>query len=156
MTNLGDFNLSQLQSKADEEISFCIDTDCSRSLQKDDQEVTLNQVNFWLGGVTQSVIACVGLLGNFISITIFGRAKLRNTFHLFLVVLAFWDLCYLILTLTEEFLNMYDIVNQGRSFHHPKYIPTRLFSILYPKIIHPFKAIFLMASEYFTVVISLD
>ena len=145
-----------MQNNVNEQMNFCIDTNCTNALEEGRQGITLNQINYWLGGVTQSVIAGVGLLGNLISITIFGRTKLRNTFHLLLVVLALWDLGYLILTLTEEVLNMYDINKQGKSFHHPEYVPTNFFFIMYPKFIHPFKPIFLMASEYFTVVISLD
>ena len=154
--NVKDWSSFNISSVANEEINFCVDTDCTKSLQKECQECTLSLVNFWLGGVTQSVIACFGIFGNLISITIFGQRKLRNTFHLFLVVLAFWDLGYLILTLIEEIFNMYDIINQGKSFHHPNYVPTGLYTVLYPKFIHPFKSIFLMASEYFTVVISID
>ena len=145
-----------MHSNGNEQIIFCIDTNCTNPLEEGRLGMNLNQINLWLGGVTQSAIACVGIFGNLISIIIFGCTKLRNTFHMFLVMLAVWDLGYLILTLAEEVLDMYDIKNQGKSFHHPDYVPTNLFFILYPKFIHPFKPIFLMASEYFTVVISLD
>ena len=111
---------------------------------------------FWLDGVVRCSIACIGIMGNIVTIIIFSSKELRSTFHIFLVVLAWFDLGYLFLTLLEEIPQMQDIVSQGTTYPDPKCNLNIVWVYLYPLFIHPLQYVFLTASEYFTMVISID
>ena len=137
-------------------ITLCSLTNCSISWNEGLPISDLIQVYFWLGVVVQCVIACTGLLGNTLSVLIFTSKELRSTFHMLLVVLAFFDLGCLIPTIIEVIVYMYDYKTQGTVFPDPSYKPNVVFFYLYPKFIRPLEFICLLASEYFTVIMSLD
>ena len=117
---------------------------------------TLVQIYFWLDGVLRSIVASVGLLGNIFAMIVFSSKELKSNFNLLLSVLALFDSGYLILTLIEEALQMYDITSQGTLYPDPIYDPNVLWVNLYPKFIRPFKFIFFTAAEFFTVLIAVD
>ena len=56
----------------------------------------------------------------------------------------------------EKILKTYDFYTQATVFPDPKYTPSLMFFYLYPKLIRPFEFIFILASEYCTVIMSLD
>ena len=137
-------------------ITTCNKTICSTSWDEGYDKHELTHIYFGLGIVTQFLIACVGLIGNALSILIFTTRELRSTFHMLLVVLAFFDSSCLILIVLEKILKTYDFCTQATVFPDPKYTPSLMFFYLYPKLIRPFEFIFILASEYCTVIMSLD
>ena len=123
-----------------------------------DNNILASYINayFWICGVGVCSIATVGILGSIFSIAAFTSKHLTNTFHMFLVILAFFDLCFSLLILLSSILQIYDIKFQGTTFLDPNWTPNKAWINLYPYFIHPFKYTFLTASEIFTVIISVD
>ena len=72
-------------------ITTCNKNICSISWDEGYDEHDLRQIYFGVGIVTQFIIAFVGLIGNALSALIFTSRELRSTFHMLLVVLAFFD-----------------------------------------------------------------
>ena len=134
-----------------EDFDSCYNINCTNSCNEEYGKETLLKVHFWLSGVTQCTVASIGLLGNILSITVFSSKELRSTFHVLLVVLAVWDLGYLILSLLEGPLVIYDTTTKKEKFRGTEFIRNPVYLALYPKVIYPFKTIFVLASEYFTV-----
>ena len=138
-----------------------INTDCSEYINKDNPwkdpyKTTLVNTYFWFDGVTRSVISSIGIIGNIITIILFSSKDLRSTFHMFLVVLACFDLGYLFLTLLEEIPQMQDIHNQETTYPDPECNLNKVWVLLYPHFIHPFQYIFMTAAEYLTIIICVD
>ena len=71
-------------------ITTCNKYNCSTSWDEGYDKHELTHIYFGLGIVTQFLIACVGLIGNALSILIFTTRELRSTFHMLLVSLAFF------------------------------------------------------------------
>ena len=113
------------------------------------------QVYFWIS-VSLCIVAGVGILGNILNICVFLSKELRTTFHVFLVILAIFDVGFLLLTLLTAILQIHDITSQGTTYPDPIWNPNEVWIRLYPHFIRPFKYIFLTASELFTVIISVD
>ena len=134
----------------------CADITCVSPWKEGSEKETLVQVYFWLDGVVRCVIASIGFLGNIFTMIVFSSKELRSTFHVLLVVLAFFDLGYLILTLLEEILHIYDITTKGCTYPDPNCNPNQIWVILFPEFIHPLQYVFLTASEFFTVALSVD
>ena len=137
----------------------CVKIECRYPFEKGtDTETYERHLNayYMLSGITICVIACVGIVGNIFTIIIFNSKELKSTFHTFLVVLAIFDLGLLVLNLLVSALQIHDIKTQGRTYPDSKWEPTAIWIKLYPKFIHPFKYIFWTASEFFTVIISVD
>ena len=145
-----------MQANDTEDFDSCYDINCTHSCNEELEKETLLKIHFWLSGVTQCTIASIGLLGNILSIAVFSSKELRSTFHVLLVILAVLDLGYLILSLLEGPLVIYDITTQKEKYQGKEFVRNVVYLALYPKIIYPFKSIFFLASEYFTVVISVD
>ena len=80
----------------------------------------------------------------------------RSTFHANLVVLAMFDMAYISHVMLEEIPKMTDYFNQGTISPDPKCIPNPVYVVLYPKFIWPMSNVYMTASIYMTVVISLD
>ena len=123
---------------------------------KDPDKTTLVNTYFWFDGVTRSVISSIGIIGNFITIILFSSKDLRSTFHMFLVVLACFDLGYLFLTLLEEIPQMQDIYNQETTYPDPECNLNKVWVLLYPNFIRPFQYVFITAAEYLTIIICVD
>ena len=117
---------------------------------------TLVQIYFWFDGISRCSVASIGLFANVFAMFTFSSKELKSTFNLLLIVLAVFDSGYLVLTLFEELLQIYDISTQGTLYPDPIYIPNQIWVNLYPKFIRPFKFIFFTASEFFTVLIAVD
>ena len=113
------------------------------------------QVYFWIS-VSLCIFSGFGILGNILNICVFLSKELRTTFHMFLVILAIFDLGFLLLILLTSILQIYDIISDGTTYPDPNWNPNKVWIGLYPHFIRPFKYIFLTASELFTVVISVD
>ena len=116
----------------------------------------LNHMYFWLEGVVQNVLAGIGLLGNIFAICVFSSKYLRSTFHTYLIALAFFDTGYICIAMFQEILQMNHIVNNGSAYPNPNGHPNPIWATLYPHLFHPFHGIFACASEFFTVIISID
>ena len=111
---------------------------------------------FWICGVGLCIIAGFGILGNIVNIALFTSKDLRSTFHMYLVVLAIFDLGFLFLESMTSILQIYDVKCQGTISPDPNWTPNEFWIMFYPYLIRPFKYTFLTASEIFTVVISVD
>ena len=104
----------------------------------------------------QCVIAGIGFIGNIVTIFVFTSKSLRSNFHAYLTALACFDLGYTFTILVHEGLQMHDLLSAGRSYIDPKYTPNQVWVMLYPQVLYPFLGVFAFASQYFTVIISLD
>ena len=116
----------------------------------------LNETYFWLECVVQCVIAGIGLIGNIFTIFVFTSPSLRSNFHAYLTALACFDLGYTFTVLVHEALQMHDLLSAGRCYIDPEYTPNNTWLMLYPQVLYPFLGVFAFASQYFTVIISLD
>ena len=111
---------------------------------------------FWLGGVIICIISGLGVIFNSIIILVFSNKTLKSTFHMFLIVLAVFDLGFSLLSMMVSILEINDINTQGTTYPDPKWDPSQLWIKFYPHFIHPFKYILISASECFTVLMSID
>ena len=100
-------------------------TECADPWNENEKD-TLVQIYFWFDGVSRCSVASIGLLGNVFAMFIFSSKELKSTFNLLLIVLAVFDSGYLILTLFEELLQIYDISTQGTLYPDPIYIPNQI------------------------------
>ena len=76
--------------------SNCTDFDqCECPFNEGPEKDNLVGIFFWLDGITRLVIAGIGIFGNVFTISILSSGELRSTFHIFLVILAGFDLGYL-------------------------------------------------------------
>jgi hypothetical protein len=62
----------------------------------------INEVAFWLDGVTTSIVAILGVMSNILACCILTRPKMKNSFNLCLVALASIDTIYLLATILES------------------------------------------------------
>ncbi len=113
----------------------------------------LEELEFWGDHVIITCIASIGILGNLITIVLFNKRDLRSTFHANLSVLAFFDLGYLTINLFNVILNIFDYIKNSSLHDGP---PNDVWVALFPFFIWPFSNIFLTASMYMTVAISID
>jgi hypothetical protein len=69
---------------------------CNQTRLTKDNQIILNEVGYWLEGVSQATIGIVGILGNIIAMKIFlsGGAKFNTIFYRLLVILLFTQTCY--------------------------------------------------------------
>ena len=111
---------------------------------------------FWFGGVIICIISGLGVILNSIIISVFSHNTLKSTFHMFLIVLAVFDLGFSLLSMMVSILEINDINTQGTTYPDPKWDPSQLWIKIYPHFIHPFKYILISASECFTLVMSID
>ena len=75
---------------------------------------------------------------------------------MFFLSLSVFDFGYLSLTLLEEIPQMVDIQSQGKTYPDPECNLNHVWLYLYPRLIYPMQYVLLTASEYFTVILSLD
>ena len=137
--------------------SNCTDFDqCECPWNNGPEKDSLVSIFFWLDGVSRLVIAGIGIFGNIFTISILSSGELRSTFHIFLVILACFDLGYLFLTFLEEVPQIQDIITQNTTYPDKNCKLNEAWAVLYPYFIHPVQYIFLTSSEYLTVAISID
>ena len=99
----------------------------------------------------------IGIIGNIITITIFSRKELRSTFHASLSVLSTFDLGLVTVTTIDAILQLVDINGvHGTSYPDTRAISNKTWLSLYPYVLWPFENIFMTASIFMTVIISID
>ena len=104
-----------------------------------------------------TVIGIFGFFGNLLTIIIFNRKELRSTFHASLSVLALFDLGFLFVIIFDTILQLVDLAGPYKSsYPDSESEPNKLWIALYPYVLWPFENIFMTASIYMTVVISVD
>jgi hypothetical protein len=129
---------------------------CPDPWNEPDYSAILKGLNFLVDGVLTAIICVIGILGNLLTIVIFNKAELRSTFHANLCVLASFDLFYLLITLFDVSLQLFDLSLYGKSYPDPDAKPNMIWVVLYPYLIWPLGNILMTASMYMTVAISID
>lgn len=108
----------------------------------------LYSAKFWLEGVTQVILAVLGVITNLISIYVLSRKELRNTFNQLLIILAIFDILYLCLVFIDSI---------GQVFHSYLYNDTPdWYKILTPHLLYPGKAIVLTSSIFMMISIAVE
>ena len=99
---------------------------------------------FWVHGILLCVIAIPGFLMNLAAIFVLSiRKEMKNTFNYLLISLFVFDNMCLLFYLVDSF-------TYGLGFH------TKIFEVLYPHFILPFRNISLAASIFMTVGITYE
>eukprot|EP00093_Oithona_nana_P006238 06238.XXX_21480_19025_1 [CDS] Oithona nana genome sequencing. len=109
----------------------------------EDSKYWMEFINFWVGGVVQTLSIIFGFVGNLVFIFILTRKELRNSFNLLLVALAMFDLCFLIGAQLESIR-----VSFGCS--------TNVHIILFPYLLYPGKELAMTGSIFMIVAIALE
>ncbi len=135
-------------------------TNCSCTLDGSEvhEEPRLKYLDFWVDGVLTAVFSLLGILGNFVTILIFSRKEVQSTFHTNLTVLAVFDLSFNFICGLDASLKAFDF---DKNVVHSEWAcqgtgPNPAWVGLYPYVFWPFSNIFMTASMYMTVAISID
>ena len=117
----------------------------------------LKDLEFVGDGLFTSIVCLVGMIGNLSAILVFNRPELRSTFHANLSVLAAFDFAYTLVRSIDSLLKWIDYY-QDTSHLMPceGSYPNILWITLYPYVVWPLSNIFMTASMYMTVAISID
>ncbi|CAB4057254.1 TAAR [Lepeophtheirus salmonis] len=107
----------------------------------DSEKIILSTVNFWMRGVSQTVIAILGIIGNVISSIIISRKEMRNSFNLLLVSLAVFDSTYLFGSILESFREEFLMASDAHI-------------LLFPYLLYPLSQMAFTASIFMTVAIA--
>ena len=121
--------------------------ECECPWEEEQSKENVVSMFFWFDGVTRLVIAGVGLFGNIFTIIILNSRELKSTFHMFLAVLAGFDLCYLFPTFLEEVPQMEDIIHQKTTYPYQDFMKLRVMSITMC-ILSTFSVTFEFANSY--------
>ena len=82
---------------------------------------------------------------------------MRSTFHANLSVLAFYDLLFILVCLFDSMLHLVDLGGPHKaSYPDPDSRPNKLWLGLYPYFLWPFSNIFMTASMFMTIAVSID
>lgn len=103
----------------------------------------VDEVSFWMEGVSQTIIAILGIIGNIVASIILSRKEMRNAFNLLLVTMACFDSTYLFGSILESFRKQFNLASN-------------LHIILFPCLLYPFNQIAITASIFMTVAIALE
>ncbi|XP_040563468.1 FMRFamide receptor [Lepeophtheirus salmonis] len=117
------------------------DTDCPTSDQA--SEYLINQVKFWVEGVSLSLVAIIGAIGNILSIIVLSHPDLRNSFNLLLIGLSIFDSIYVFVSFLEALRKSFGIVSN-------------VHLQLYPHFIYPSQMISLTGSVFLIISISFE
>ena len=71
------------------------------------EQLLLYDVKYWMEGVTQLSLACIGVTTNLVSIYVLSRQELVNTFNQLLIALAIFDILYLIIAFLDSLGKLY-------------------------------------------------
>ena len=82
--------LENLTSTARVTDDLGVTLDCPR-FEEEDMALLIG-FTFWVEGVLQTVLASLGIVGNFVSIFVLTRKSMRNAFNLLLVTLGEFDI----------------------------------------------------------------
>ena len=112
----------------------------------DEDRYLLEKVSFVIEGVVQTIVAILGIFGNFLaSYILCTRKEMRNAFNLLLVTMACFDSLYLFGSILESFRKP-DVFNMATSTH----------TVLFPYLLYPFTQFGLTASIFMTIAIALE
>lgn len=110
----------------------------------DDEAMKMvDEFSFWIEGVTQTIIAILGICGNIVAGFILSRREMRNAFNLLLVTLACFDSTYLFGSILESFRKQFLLVSN-------------VHIILFPYLLYPFNQMAITGSIFMTVAIALE
>ncbi|TRY79731.1 hypothetical protein TCAL_16111, partial [Tigriopus californicus] len=115
--------------------------DCPKFEPSDDHFI--KQWAFWTDGVTKTIVAILGIIGNIVAIRVLTRVSMRNSFNLLLVTLALIDSTYLVGAILESL---------RKRFH----VESDLQLVMFPYFLYPLNSIALTASIFMTVAIALE
>ena len=102
-------------------------------------------LRFWIEGIFLSVVGCIGIMGNLISLHILRKDSMRKTsFDEMLTHLLILDTIMVIFFLLDSMTT--NVFEQTPDWY----------IILYPYVIHPGKAIFVSATVFMVVAVSAD
>ena len=106
-------------------------------------------LRFWIEGIFLSVVGCIGIMGNLISLHILRKDSMRKTsFDEMLTHLLILDTIMVIFFLLDHMTTNVFGQTDGQT---PDW-----YKILYPYVIHPGKAIFVSATVFMVVAVSAD
>ena len=124
--------------------TYIMGLDCPVFDEEDRQ--LLEKVSFVIEGVVQTIVAILGIFGNFLaSYILCTRKEMRNAFNLLLVTMACFDSLYLFGSILESFRKP-DVFNMATSTH----------TVLFPYLLYPFTQFGLTASIFMTIAIALE
>ena len=110
-----------------------------------DNQRKLFFLRFWIEGIILSVVGCIGIMGNLISLHILRKDSMRKTsFDEMLTHLLILDTIMVIFFLLDSMTT--NVFEQTPDWY----------IILYPYVIHPGKAIFVSATVFMVVAVSAD
>ena len=112
----------------------------------DEEAQLLQKVSFAIEGVSQTIVAILGIIGNSLaSYILCTRKEMRNAFNLLLVVMACFDSLYLFGSILESFRKE-ELFNMATDTH----------IVLFPHLLYPFTQFTFTASIFMTVAIALE
>lgn len=104
----------------------------------------IQSCTFWVEGVAMAILGFSAIITNCISIYVFSRKEMWNSFNALIVALTVADLLLCILLMADY------------TFARAFALHTVLYTILYPYFIYPMTNIALSASIYLTVILGLE
>ena len=112
----------------------------------EEEKELLEKVSFFIEGVVQTIVAILGIVGNFLaSYILCTRKEMRNAFNLLLVVMACFDSLYLFGSILESFRKQ-DVFDMATDIH----------TVLFPHLLYPFTQFSFTASIFMTIAIALE
>ena len=84
---------------------------CPPYTEKEEKMVT--DVAFWLDGVTKTTVALLGVFSNALAAFVLRKPKMKNSFNLCLVALAWIDTIFLVGSILESFRKRYNFFYLG-------------------------------------------
>ena len=101
----------------------------------------VNELAFWIGGVSNCTIGAIGFLINLVSAyVLLTNPFLKNTFNKLLCNLLIIDNCCLFFILVEVISKKFSTIHKSSSYN-----------LLYPYLFHPFRNISLTSSIFMTI-----
>jgi len=117
------------------------DLDCP--IATNDTEHLYEQFNFWVEGVSQTLVAIPGLLGNILFCYVLTRKEMLSSFNLLLVALSVFDSCYLVGAFMESVRLSFDMA-------------TDIHKQLFPYLLYPGQMFALTGSIFMIVAITFE
>ena len=112
----------------------------------DEDRYLLEKVSFVIEGVVQTIVAILGIFGNFLaSYILCTRKEMRNAFNLLLVTMACFDSLFLFGSILESFRKP-DVFAMATDTH----------TVLFPYLLYPFTQFAFTASIFMTIAIALE
>jgi ABC-type maltose transport system permease subunit len=60
----------------------------------------VSRIKYWLDGPVGLSLASIGMVLNLIAIVMLARQRVQRNFHMLMIFLSFWDLAYLVLSIS--------------------------------------------------------